>query len=340
MPGQHPRVHDRQRAEREGGVGILQPPKIYLDTNHLIKITRDRKSVSPSAYSFIDEHLRRGSIGIIFSPAAPLDWVDGDATIESAKEIAQVVDSAGLQYEIEKDSLVFLHEIQAELCRIEPGIRLPVFDALLLRDLSKAVPRALPILKNAVPGFFEPGELLHPDAEQPNEITFGTAAEHAECAYRCKTERPAVYREREEGHTAAYSHDVATLARRRNKKFTSDEDLGWMKRFVRVDRVIAALNPNAPVDELLSRVDLKRCPAVNLFLSAKLARLRNAGQKVDDNDVDDWMIVHIVPYADVVLTEKNLAHYIRQADPSLAGKVTHDPEAAIEMLRPWIGESR
>jgi hypothetical protein len=60
---------------------------------------------------------------------------------------------------------------------------------------------------------------------------------------------------------------------------------------------------------------------------------------VHDNDVDDWMIVHIVPFADVVLTERKLAHFIRQADPSLGERVTHDPENAIEILRPWIGES-
>ena len=90
------------------------PPKIYLDTNHLINITRARKSVSPdSAYSIIDRLLRSGRIGIIFSPAVALDWVAGDATIESAKEIAEVVDSAQLQYEIEPDSIVFLHEILA-----------------------------------------------------------------------------------------------------------------------------------------------------------------------------------------------------------------------------------
>jgi predicted nucleic acid-binding protein len=320
-------------------VGILLPPKIYLDTNHLIEITKVRKSVSPTAYSFIDEHLRAGHFGIIFSPAAALDWVDGKATIESAKEIAEVVDSAQLQYEIDADSIVFLHQIVAELRRIEPGIRLPDFDVFLVRDFSKTAPRAIPVLKNTVPGFFEPGELLEPDAERPNEIPFFTAREHVERAYICKTERPEVYRERVDGYRAATSHDVNCLAQRGRNDFTSAEELDWMKRFVRIDRVIAAYNPGIPIDELLSQVDLKRCPAVNQFLNAQLARARNENQTVCDNDVDDWMIVHIVSFSDVFLTEKNLAHYIRQADPILAKKVTRYPEAAVEMLRPWIGES-
>ena len=42
-------------------MGILLPPKIYLDTNHLIGITKARKSVSPTAYSFIDAHLQEGT---------------------------------------------------------------------------------------------------------------------------------------------------------------------------------------------------------------------------------------------------------------------------------------
>ena len=289
----------------------------------------------PRSYSSIDGYLRSGCFGIIFSPAAPFDWVDGKATIESAKEIAEVVDSARLQYEIEKDSFVFLHEIQAELRRLERDIRLPNFDVLFLRDISKAVPRALPVLKNIVPGFFDEGELIDPDFEYPNEIPFSTVAEHVERTFLCKTERPAVYQERVDGHKAAYQHNLEALAGMRNKSLTLADHLGWMKRFVRVDRVVAALNPDLPVDELLSRVDLTRCPAVNLFLKAHLAQVRAQGE-VYDNDVDDWMIVHIVPYADVVLTERKLAHFIRQADPALGARVTHDPEKAMEILRPWI----
>jgi hypothetical protein len=319
-----------------GERSILLPPKIYLDTNHLINITKARRCASTSAYSTLDGYLRSGCVGIIFSPAAALDWVDGNATVETAKELAEVVDSARLQYEIEQDSFVFLHEVQAELRRIEPSIRLPAFDVLFVRDITNAARRALPVLKNNVPNFFEPGELLHPDVELPNDIEFATAAEYVERAYACKTERPAVYQEREDGHAAAYYHDIDALAGRHKKDFSSAENLGWIKRFVRADRVVAALNPGLPVDELLARVDVTRCPAINLFLEAHLQRVR-AGHIVQDNDVDDWMIVHIVPYADVVLTERRLAHFVRQADPTLRERVTHDPERAIELVQSILG---
>jgi len=89
-------------------MGILLPPKIYLDTNHLVEIVRARKSRSRSVYSVIHSHLRTGNLGIIFNTAAPLEWVDGNATLDSAKELAAVLDTAPLQYEIEQDSFVFL----------------------------------------------------------------------------------------------------------------------------------------------------------------------------------------------------------------------------------------
>lgn len=319
-------------------MAVLMPPKVYLDTNHLIEITRARKSVSRSAYSLIDTYLQEGLFSIIFNPAAPLEWVDGGATIESAKEIAQVVDCARVQYEVENDSFVFLHEIQGELRRIEPGIRLPDFDVLLFRDFSKGARRPLPVLKNSVPGFFERRELVDRDVELPDEIPFDSAAAHVERAYVCKTQRPAVYRERVDGGRAAYVHDVHAIAKKSGKSLSNSDVLAWMKRFVRVDRVVAAFNPQVPVDRLLSQVDLAKCRAVNLFLKAHMERVK-AGHKFDGNDVDDWMIVHIVPFADMVLTERKLAHFIRQADSSLGERVTHDPEKAIEMLGPWMGKS-
>ena len=122
-------------------------------------------------------------------------------------------------------------------------------------DFSKAIRRPLSMLKNSVPGFFEPGELLDPDVELPDEIPFATAAKHSERAYVCKTQRPAVYRERVDGYRAAYHHDVHALDKRNRKSLTGSDVLGWMKGFVRVDRVVAAFNPDVAVDDLLSRVE-------------------------------------------------------------------------------------
>ena len=91
---------------------ILEAPKLYLDTCHLINIAKVRRSdISVpenrrSAYSQIDECIRSRHFGLIFNPAAPLEWVDGGATLETALEIADVVDSAKLQYEIEMDKIV------------------------------------------------------------------------------------------------------------------------------------------------------------------------------------------------------------------------------------------
>jgi hypothetical protein len=315
------------------------PPKIYLDTNHLIGIARARKASSDSAYSFLDDRLRQGQFGLLFYSVAALEWVDGNATVESAKEIAAVVDSAPLQYEFEIDNFVFLYEIQAELRRLEPNIRLPPIEFLSLRDFKRPYVRANEVLRDEVPSYFDSQAPAMPDTELPSENSFLTAAECVDWAFHFKAEHPDEYRERVEGHKAAYKHDVDAIGGRPGKSLKRQEIVGWMKRFVRIDRVVAGLNPGAPIDELLANVDITRCPAVDLFLKAHMKRVRAAGA-VKDNDVGDWMFVPVVPYADLVLTERNLAGFLHQADHTLKAKVTHNPNRAREVLRPWLGTGR
>ena len=85
------------------GKRVIAPPKLYLDTNHLINIAklRGRKALPSEkftqAYREIDEYIGTGVCGIIFNPDTPLDWADGRATREAARQIAAVIGSAKLQ---------------------------------------------------------------------------------------------------------------------------------------------------------------------------------------------------------------------------------------------------
>jgi hypothetical protein len=125
------------------------------------------------------------------------------------------------------------------------------------------------------------------------------------------------------------------MGTRRDKRFGVEDAVGWMKRFVKIDRVFAKFAAKADVDAILSRIDLERCPATQLFLKAREKRVQASSQMIKDNDVDDWMYLPVVPYADVILSERNLAHYMRQADPSVDEKVTSDPNRAVLMLEKW-----
>ena len=286
------------------------------------------------AYAQIDDFIRKQHFGLIFNPAAPIEWVDGNATLESALEIAQVVDSALLQYELEMDTFVYLHEVLKELHRLNPALSLPEYEILHVRDFNRTARRALAVLVNTVPSFFDEGELLDNSNELLPDVPFGTAREAVERAWKFKQERPHVVQERVDGYKDAFDRDLDTFGNRNSKSIQQRDIIEWMKRFLKVDRILNALNSEDDVDSLLSDVEIPRCPAVHLFLNAREKRLR-AANAPHNNDVDDWLYLPAFAYADLVLTERNLRSFIQQADPALADKATHDPNRAVEILTKW-----
>lgn len=320
---------------------LLQAPKLYLDTNHLINIAKLRKgdrSVSGNrkeAYSLIDDCIRRRHFGLILNPLAAMEWVDGNATLESANEIADVIDSAALQYELEADTAVYLHEVLKELKRLDSRLSLPEYEILHVRSSGGAARRPWTVLEDRVPGYFDDGELVHKADFESQEVAFGTAREAVQWAWEFKHDRGQAFQERVNGYKAAFGQDLDALGMRKSKPIQKHEIIQWMKRFLKVDRVLNGLNTGVDVDGLLGKIEVERCPAVKLFLSAREKRIR-AANLPDENEVDDWLFLPVVPYADLVLTERNLRSFIEQADPTLAAKATHDPNRAVEILRKWI----
>lgn len=315
---------------------IATVPKIFLDTAHLIKISKLRKGAElseeiRSAYALIDESIRNWKCGLIFSPAGPMEWVDGDATLESAYEIADVVESAKLQYESEMDKFIYLRELLCEVKRVSPSLELPDFETLFVRVRGGAIERAMWILAEQIPSYFDPGEIMDDSLPLPIAIPFSPIREHAQRAWHLKVTHPTVYRERVEGFHAAYAIDRAALNSRTVKKYSKQEVCEWMKRYLKIDRIVKARDARVVVDDLLERIDLSKCPAINLFMKARSKRVRNE-PTAKDNDVEDWHYIAIVPHADVFLTERNLRNYIHQAEPQLVNRVTDCPIKAVQLL--------
>jgi len=321
-------------------MGILQPPKIYLDTCHLIMIARLRKgqlgdAKNENAYRFLDECLRNRHFGLLFSPQISLEWVDGDATLESALEIAAVIDSAELQYEVEADHFVFLYEVLAELRKIDPNLKLPNFEVLYARILGSEAIRPLGVLANEVPEYFDDGELTNELSEIAKSIPFTSVASCVRHAFEFKRKRSEIYQCRVGGHKFAYLDDLEIFSERKNKQVDWRDDVGWMKRFLRIDRILTALNPTVDVDPLLSEVKISKCPGASLYLSAYEQRIR-ADIAPEDNDVEDWASIQIASYADLFLTEKRLCHFLRHADKSIASRVTNKATEAEVILKQWL----
>lgn len=325
---------------------VLTPPKIHLDTNHLINIRELRKGQLPPTvekyrmgYEFIDDRVRNRSFGLIFNPAAALEWVEGQATLEQAKQTASVIDSSPLQYEVETDKFVWLAEVLDECVRVKPDLRIPKWDKISHRKVGRPKRAALAELTKHCADYFEEGELDTgltqklpcTDALQAGYIT---VSEHVELAFKLREEQPQVFRERVDGYKSAYIDDATSLATHSIQEITAADKRRWLLDFLRVDRILRASDSTIKVEEVLDAIDLCRCPAVSLFCNARLCTLK-AKPKPNENDGDDWSLLPVIPYADLVAVDHGFRHFLHQADPTLKSKVTSNPNDFPKMLQQW-----
>ena len=135
---------------------------------------------------------------------------------------------------------------------------------------------------------------------------------------RWKERNPETYHERIDAFIASLSEDIA----RRDEYFRDRQryQKDWIKRFLKVDKILKAFNPEINVDGVLDRINTENCLAVSLYWAVREKRMRS-GNQPQDNDVDDYLFLPVVPYADIVLTESNLREFILQADRNLESKV-------------------
>jgi hypothetical protein len=263
-----------------------------------------------------------------------LEWVEGGATLETALQAAEVLDSWPLQYEVDSDQFVFLREVLDELKRVESGLEIPQFRILHLRVLGGAAVRALGLLHQAFPGFLDEADIpvYHRGTAMSASVPFVPVTEHVRTAYEFKRKSAPSYAERVAGYQEALTYDIANAPRDaiRNDSIR----VGWLKRFLRIDRIIGAMRTEREVDELLRRVDFDRCPSLRLWWAAREQRIRQ-GNAPKDNDVDDWAFLQVIPYADLVLTERSLTSAVLRGDPSLSSRIVSDPREAARIMHAW-----
>jgi len=238
---------------------------------------------SHEAYRCIDECIR-SYCGLIFNQAATLEWVEGNATTESAGEIAAVVDSANLKYLLEADYLLYTREV-FDLCHKQnPQIQvpdLPIFQKLSGNSILRS---ARGILANQVPDYLEENELgqLENKEATPTEVQVVSVRQWVEETLTWKEKNPEIYQQRIEGFNAALSEDI-----QRKDEYFNDRECyrrDWIKRYLKVDRILKAFNPQVriDVDGLLDTIDVGRCPAVDLYWKVREKRMRS-GNPVEDS---------------------------------------------------------
>jgi hypothetical protein len=320
---------------------ITTPPRIFLDTNHLINVACLRNGLplppgqSQEAYSFIGQCIQQ-HYGMIFCQTAPLDWVDGNATERSVRQIAQVIDSAHLKYLLEPDYMVYLAEVLSECHRLHPELSVPDLKVLhVMVDSDTHEPAELKIAR-LVPDYYSEEQqrrwapLI---ASGTREIPFGSVQDHVMDALSWRQRNSERYHGRVDGFMESLMEDIEGRA-----EYFADSrrfHIGWLKGFLKVDKVIAACNRTLGEDEIgeiLANLDFARCPSVQLYIKAREQRIR-VGHPPADNDVDDWAILPAVTFADVALTDRAFRSFLLRADGGLASKVFHNAAAAVSALQ-------
>ncbi len=314
---------------------LTQPPRLYLDTCHLINISNARCGRSLAhegfrdAYSYLDSLLQGAGAGLIFNSIAALEWMEGNATLQSARRIAAVIDSARLQYDYEGDVFIFTKEVLAECGRLRPDLDLPDLPAFELRTAGGTIKTALGTLAAMAPDYLrqeeKPAGLK--DAQPSVEIPVLSASQYVAQVPGFAARNPGAPRERIEGFRAAFETNKCGFAQHRQPNFVE-----WAIRLLKIDRVLAVRGLSfADSRALLQLVEIDHCPAIKLLVAAQ-AQLLLSTTEVTDNDVDDWFFVAVVPYADLVLTDRRFRAILVQADPLLRTRVFSDPDHVRDAL--------
>lgn len=301
---------------------------------YIAKVRRGQKlpaKQSEGCYRHINECIK-SHYGLIFNPCAALEWVEGRATIKSASAIAAVVDSAKLKYWFEADYLVYTREI-LEQCREQAqNIKVPDLPVLQTLSDSTQLRSALGILATQVPDYLEKDQLekLQKEGQFPTTIPAVSAREWVEQTLYWKQAHLKIYQERVDGFNAALLEDI----KRKNEYFNDRQryQKDWIRRYLKIDRILRAFNPEFDVDSVLDKVDARNCPAVNLYWKVREKRMKSANPP-KDTDVGDYMFLPVVPYADIVLTERQLRGFILQADSNLESKVFAKATEAVKTLK-------
>jgi len=317
---------------------IQRPPKIYLDTNHLIYIATVRSGqrlpngLSAEVYKKLDEYIK-SYCGLIFNPIATMDWIDGKATLQSASDIASVIDSALFKYTMpETVELIYVHEILDECRKQNPNIKVPELPPILqsISDNS-TITSALLILANQVPDYLERNkmeQLQHVENNQTKVRVF-SVRQWVEGILQRKISYPEDYQNRKDDFKIRFKYDIQHKDEYLSDRLRYRKD--WMKQFLKIDSILKAFNPIIDVDDVLEKINVTKCPAVTLLWNVH-EKIMKCSKPPKDNDLDDYMFIPVIPYADIALIEKRFKGFIIQADNSLKSKVFSKASKALNAL--------
>jgi hypothetical protein len=106
----------------------------------------------------------------------------------------------------------------------------------------------------------------------------------------------------------------------------------WIKRLLKIDRILKAFNPGVDVDSVLDNTDITNCSSIQLYWKVREKRMEY-NNPPKDTDVGDYIFLSGVPYADIILLENKMRNLILKADNSLKVKVFYKAADALKAIK-------
>ncbi len=314
---------------------IIRPLRTFFDTNHLVNIAHLREGRGlrggqngrrVAAYEALDEWIRTGRCTPLFYEPMSYEWVRQESPT-GARAIAAVLDSGILVKRVLPDPLVFVVEALNEAQRVEPRLGFPgfevvrefAFDGDLVEwfnehwphDDEKATVLGRPAARGetlTVTGFVE---------------TLGVHLRAGNDLWQVALdgERHALSQTRQTQVEHGSRGPLPEIVRRH-----------WLKTALSLDVVIQRMAPDLDADDLLGRIDLDACPALQLKLDAYW-NYAKATEEPKTGDFVDLSMFAVLPYADVALIENRMHEFLRQARRSgYEERVHRDPVALVDFV--------
>ena len=309
---------------------MLRAPRVFLDLRDVIEVCRVRQGVRhPGSlhrreYERISSAVARGLCTVLFNPAVIAEFADAPTRVEPWNDVVDFFTTAPSVLEV--DSLhAYTFELVDEVRRLAPTIGLP----------------SVPILR--APGEWSAAtmELLahHPDwsrhgklqpLSKPKNIAL---RDWAESMRRMTRREPETLQARVDGWRESVAQTRPYFRTVAKDDIAAAAIVHWMKHANRLDAIIASAAPTVDVEQLLARVDIRRCPAAYAFIRAFWVYVRELGERApNDNDGDDWVQIPAIVHADFALIEKRLRHYVTAGSPELAHRVFTKPADLLAAL--------
>lgn len=320
----------------QGTSSLVTPVRVYVDTNHLINLTRIRcgktryiPSTRIAAYRRLNSWLVQGFVRLVYSRAIAIEWCEGVRSHPDGW--SGLADIARLFEDSHRVCGVWEVDFDRATYAAEALFALGLGETL---DLSPLIWRRGDGWSNAwkLRTYFD--EWSGADCETPSPEQFPTFREELFALTQALERGEIDAQERIDGWREAHrqTRETARQFRTIDARFLH----AFLEHQLSLSEAIQRIDPECDGRERIRAIQPAQCPILWTYLRAVWMYAKEK-EATKVNDADDWGQAHAAVLADATLTERALASYLTAANPSIRERVIFDPELFVESLATRIG---